>query len=88
MDVNMTIHRDPTGQDAANPDFSPVRAVQEQGISARRRPPKFYGGLRGLNNAVPGPLWPAFGEEHQTRFYLHFKTVGSIDLGLIFNTVY
>ena len=37
---------------AAIPDFSPVRAVQEQGISARRRSLL----LRGLNNAVPGPL--------------------------------
>ena len=68
----------------SNPDFSPVRAVQEQGISTRRRSVL----LRGLNNAVPGPLWPAFGEEYQMRFYLHLKIVCGIELGLIFNTVY
>jgi len=38
---------------ATNPDFSQARAVQEQGISARRRNIL----LRGLNNAVPVPHW-------------------------------
>jgi hypothetical protein len=49
-----------------NPDFSRARAVQEQGISARRRSVL----LRGLNNAVPVPLWLAFGEEHQMPFFI------------------
>jgi len=35
------------------PDFSQARAVQEQGISARRRNIL----LRGLDNAVPVLLW-------------------------------
>ena len=48
-----------------NLDFSRARAVQEQGISARRRSVL----LRGLNNAVPVLLWLAFGEEHQMPFY-------------------
>ena len=48
-----------------NPDFSRARAVQEQGISARRRSVL----LRGLNNAVHVPLWLAFGEEHQIPFF-------------------
>ncbi len=48
----------------ANPDFSRARAVQEQGISVRRLSVL----LRGLNNAVPVPLWLAFGEEHQMPF--------------------
>ncbi|MEE8552355.1 MAG: hypothetical protein V3S72_03560, partial [Desulfobacterales bacterium] len=48
------------------PDFSRARAVQEQGISARRRSVL----LRELNNAVPVPLWLAFGEEHQMPFFI------------------
>jgi hypothetical protein len=50
----------------ANPDFSRARAVQEEGISARRRSVL----LRGLNNAVPVPPWFAFGEEHQMPFFI------------------
>jgi hypothetical protein len=57
-----------------NPDFSRAKAVQEQGISVRRRSVL----LRGLNNEVPVPLWFAFGEEfnfkndriHQNSVYL------------------
>jgi hypothetical protein len=48
------------------PDFSRARAVQEQGISAQRRSVL----LQGLNNAVPVPLWLAFGEEHQMPFFI------------------
>jgi hypothetical protein len=50
---------------ANNPDLSRSRAVQEQDISARRRGVL----LRGLNNAVPVPLWIAIGEEHQMPFF-------------------
>jgi hypothetical protein len=49
-----------------NPKFSRVRAVQEQGISARRRSRL----LRGLNNPVSVPLRFAFGKEHQRIFFL------------------
>jgi hypothetical protein len=55
-----------------NPDFSRARAVQEQGISARRRSVL----LRGLNNEVPAPLWLAFCEEHQMLFFiLHYYSL-------------
>ncbi|RLB76459.1 MAG: hypothetical protein DRH24_17840 [Deltaproteobacteria bacterium] len=53
----------------ANPHFSPRRAAQEQGISARRRSTL----LRGLNNAVYELLCAAFGEKHQTGFFNIFK---------------
>jgi len=58
-----------------SPDFSRARAVQEQGISARRRSVL----LQGLNNAdAEGtvPLWLAFGEEHQMLFFiLHYYSL-------------
>jgi hypothetical protein len=56
----------------SNPDFSRARAAQEQGTSARRRSIL----LRGLNNTVPVSLWLAFGEEHQTLFFVpHFDSL-------------
>ncbi len=56
-----------------NPDFSRARAGQEQGISVRRRSVVL---LRVLNNAVPVPLWLAFGEEYQMPFFiLHYYSL-------------
>ncbi len=56
----------------SGPDFSRVRAAQEQGTSARRRSIL----LLGLNNTVPVSLWLAFGEEHQTLFFVpHFDSL-------------
>ena len=48
-----------------NPDFSRVRAVSEQGISARRR---CYL-LQGLNNSAKAGLWLALGKKHQIIFF-------------------